>query len=70
MATRARWDWHRALSFIIPLSAVAAVVGAFFGWLADRWVGAVVGALVMALVFAPLAGLLAFFSGPEGPLDD
>jgi hypothetical protein len=70
MATRERWDWRRVLLFVIPLSAVAAVMGAVFGWLADGSVGAVVGALVMALVFAPIAGLLVFFFSPAGPLDD
>jgi len=70
METQARWDWRRAVSFIIPLSVVAAVMGAVFGWLADGWLGAVVGALVMALVFAPLAGLFVFFLRPTGPLDD
>jgi MFS-type transporter involved in bile tolerance (Atg22 family) len=70
MASQGRWDWRRVLLFIIPVSAVAAVMGAVFGWLADRWVGAVVGALVMALIFAPLAGLFVFFFSPAGPLDD
>jgi len=70
MAIQGRWDWRRFLQFVIPLSAMAAVLGAVFGWLADGLMGAVVGALVMALVFAPIAGLLVFFFSPAGPLDD
>jgi hypothetical protein len=42
------------------LSVGAAVLGAVGGWYADRWLGAVVGALLMGLVFAPCIGLLAY----------
>jgi hypothetical protein len=53
-------DRRRILAYTARLSVGAAVLGAVGGWYEDRWLGAVVGALLMGLVFAPCIGLLAY----------
>jgi len=42
------------------MSPFAAVVGAFFGWTSGGYSGAAVGAMLMALVAMPLAGLIGY----------
>ena len=42
------------------MSPFAAAVGAFFGWTTGGYSGAAVGAMLMALVAMPLAGLIGY----------
>jgi hypothetical protein len=62
--------WRRILAHSARLGVVAAVVGAIGGWYADRWVGAVAGAALMAFVFAPCVVLVGYgLSRWRGPTD-
>jgi hypothetical protein len=61
---------RRILVYTARLSVVAAILGAVGGWYADRFTGAVVGAVLMGLVFAPCIGLLALGIGRLGRVED
>ena len=61
---------RRILAHSARLGVAAAAIGFIGGWYADRWIGAVVGAALMALVFAPCVVLLGYgLSRWRGPTD-
>ena len=61
MQTDGRKDVRRrVLAQTARWSLAAAVLGALGGWYGDGFVGAVVGAALMGLFFAPCVGLIAY----------